>query len=114
VSLLNSRKAANESAAVANLRTVNTALITYLSVNRGGYGTIPDLINAGLLDSTFNGVKAGFGFSVIPVSGGYAAVALPSSPDTGKYGFYTTADGVVRYSPVPMLSPPRRGGNPVQ
>ena len=39
-SLLRSRQAANETGAVANLRTVNTAQITYLSGAGGDYGTI--------------------------------------------------------------------------
>src|SRR5262245_60161416 len=55
-----SREAANESAAVGNLRTINTALVTYLSSNGGKYGTIPQLIDAGLLDARFNSVISGF------------------------------------------------------
>ena len=42
-SLLRSRQSAQESAAVAQIRTVNTAEITYLSSNQGAYGTIPQL-----------------------------------------------------------------------
>src|SRR5438094_10619682 len=63
-SLLRSRQAANESAAVANLRTVNTAQVTYLSSSGGNFGAITDLISAGLLDGTFTGVKAGYNFAV--------------------------------------------------
>jgi hypothetical protein len=112
--LLNRRMSANESAATANLRTVNTALITYMSASGGKYGSMSDLITAGLLDSTFNGAKAGYTFSLIPVSGGYAAVAMPASSDTGRYGLYTTNDAMIRYTPFPLLSPPRQGGKPVQ
>src|SRR3954468_4773660 len=50
-SLLRSRQAANESAAVANLRTINTAQVTYLSSSGGNYGAISNLMTAGLLDS---------------------------------------------------------------
>ena len=39
-SLLRSRQAANESAAVANLRTINTAEVTYLSSSGGNYGDL--------------------------------------------------------------------------
>ena len=52
-SLLRSRQAANESSAVANLRTINTAEVTYLSSAGGNFGTINDLVNAGLIDSRF-------------------------------------------------------------
>ena len=50
----------SESAAVANLRTINTAQVTYLSSSGGSYGTMSDLINARLLDETFSGRKAGY------------------------------------------------------
>jgi hypothetical protein len=114
-SLVGARMNANESAATANLRTLNTAQIVYMAGDGGGrYGSLTDLINAGLLDSTFTGPKAGYTFSLIPVPGGYAAVALPASQETGRYGLFTTADAMIRYTPIPMLSPPRRGGNPVQ
>jgi prepilin-type N-terminal cleavage/methylation domain-containing protein len=63
-SLLRSRQAANESAAVANLRTINTAQVTYLSSAAGKYGDLPDLIAAKLLDDTFTGTKAGYNYSV--------------------------------------------------
>src|SRR5207247_73171 len=42
-SLLRSRQAANESAAVANLRTINTAQVTYLSSSGGNYGSLAGL-----------------------------------------------------------------------
>ena len=65
-SLLRSRQAANESAAVANLRTINTAEVTYLSSSGGNYGDLPALISAGLLDDTFIGTarKAGYIYTV--------------------------------------------------
>jgi hypothetical protein len=107
-------KSANESAAAANLRTVNTAQVTVLNISQGKYGSISDLISAGLLDSTFEGVKAGFTFSVVPAGSDYAAVAIPTSSDTGRYGYYSTPDAVVRYSPLGFLAPPRRSGNAVQ
>ena len=49
-SLLRSRQAANESAAVANLRTINTSQITYLSTSGGIYGDIPMLVSDGVLE----------------------------------------------------------------
>ena len=54
-SLLRSRQAAQESSAVAQVRTINTAEVTYLSSNQGAYGSIPELITAGLLDNRFTG-----------------------------------------------------------
>src|SRR5215204_3595215 len=63
-SLLRSRQAANESAAVANLRTINTAEVTYLSSSGGTYGKMLDLIAARLLDDTFTGTKAGYNYDL--------------------------------------------------
>jgi type IV pilus assembly protein PilA len=104
-SLLRSRQAANESAAVANLRTINTAEVTYLSSSGGNYGDLPALVSAGLLDTTFTaGVKAGYNFSVTAVGSDYTATAIPASTNTGRFGYYSWPDAVVRYSSHPTAS----------
>ena len=110
----NSRASANESAAVANLRTINTALVVFLSGNGGRYGNMQDLVGAGLLDSTFNSAKSGFNYSLIAIGSEYAAAAIPVSPAAGRYGFYSTADAVVRYSTFEPLAPTQQSGKPVQ
>src|SRR5262245_31606834 len=63
-SLLKSRQSANESSAVSNLRLVNTAEVTYASSNQGSYGTISELVAAGLLDNRFTQIVSGYSFSV--------------------------------------------------
>src|SRR5438874_11917942 len=63
-SLLRSRQAAQESSAVAQIRTINTAEVTYLSSNGGNYGSIPELITAGLLEGRFATSVSGYTFSV--------------------------------------------------
>jgi type II secretory pathway pseudopilin PulG len=115
-SLLRSRQAANESAAVANLRTINTAEVTYLSTAGGNYGDIPALVSAGLLDTRFSSATgvSGYLFSIAASGGDYTADAVPSSPNTGRFGYYSTPDGVVRYSTVASLAPAGQNGNPVQ
>jgi type IV pilus assembly protein PilA len=113
-SLLRSRQAANESAAVANLRTINTAQVTYLSSSGGNYGEIQDLIDAGLLDGTFTGVKAGYNFTVSASGSDYTADASPASTNTGRFGYYSTPDAVVRYSTVTGLAPAGQEGAAVQ
>jgi hypothetical protein len=112
--LSGSREAANESSALASLRTINTALVTYLSANGGRYGGISDLIQAGLLDNRFGGVVSGFNFSIIAVGTNYAAAAIPASAGTARYGYYSLQDAIIRYSTLDMLAPPRQSGNPVQ
>src|SRR6186997_742558 len=52
-SLLRSKQAANESSAVANMRNLNTAEVSYSSTN-GVYGDIPDLISVRLLDDRYS------------------------------------------------------------
>src|SRR2546426_3675692 len=62
-SLLRSRQAANESAAVANLRNLNTAEVQYLSGHQGQYGGVPELVTAGLLDDRYANGSAGYNFN---------------------------------------------------
>ena len=120
-SLLRSRQAAQESAAVAQIRTVNTAEVTYLSSAGGNYGDIPNLITAGLLDSRFapGGIVSGYNFSVAASGSEYTASATPSSTNAGRYGYYSTPDAVVRYQSIAggtciPCFPANMSGNPVQ
>jgi prepilin-type N-terminal cleavage/methylation domain-containing protein len=118
-SLLRSRQAANESAAVANLRTINTAQVTYLSSAGGNYGSISDLIAAGLIDSRFNGAVSGYSFTVTASGSDYTANAFPTSANSGRFGYYALPDAVIRYAPaaasncVPCF-PSGQSGSPVQ
>src|SRR5215813_7050545 len=96
-SLLRSRQAANESSAVAQIRTINTAEVTYLSSNGGNYGSVPQLITAGLLDSRFAASVSGYTFSVTASGTEYTASATPTSTNAGRFGYFSTPDAVVRY-----------------
>jgi hypothetical protein len=109
-----SREAANESAAVAQLRTINTAEVTYLSVNGGRYGSIPQLIQAGLLDQRFAAPISGFSYSIIALGINYSVAAIPTSTGTGRFAYYSTPDAIIRYSTLEMLAPQNQGGKPVQ
>jgi prepilin-type N-terminal cleavage/methylation domain-containing protein len=112
-SLLRSRQAANESSAVAELRTINTAQITYLSSAQGAYGDITALVSAGLLDTRFNGTLSGYNFSITAANGDYTATATPASSSNGRYGYYSTPDAVIRYSTASSLAPTGQAGMPV-
>jgi len=96
-SLLRSRQAAQESSAVAQVRTINTAEVTYLSSNGGNYGSVPQLITAGLLDTRFASSVSGYVFAVTASGTDYTATATPTSTNAGRYGYYSTPDAVVRY-----------------
>ena len=118
-SLLRSRQAAQESSAVAQLRTVNTAQVTYLSSNSGAYGSIPQLITQGLLDGRFAGSVSGYTFTVTATGSDYTASATPTSTNAGRFGYYATPDAVVRFQTATSSTcnpcyPSGQSGNPVQ
>src|ERR1700675_3796192 len=116
--LLRARIAANESSAVASIRTLNTAQISYnsayptvgfapsLSVLWGNAcgTTAPDSTQACLIDQQLSsGTKSGYSFLMTGVSGtpasSYQAVGAPISANTtGVRSFCSVADAVVRYS----------------
>ncbi len=115
-SLLRSRQAANESGAVANLRTINTAQVTYMSSHQGEYADdMAILITDGMIDERFDAGEtvSGYSYDVSDDSPGgdftsYLVVASAVSPNTGRFHYYSGPDGVVRYSGG------ADGGQPVQ
>jgi prepilin-type N-terminal cleavage/methylation domain-containing protein len=119
-SLLRSRQAASEATAVGTLRTINTAQVTYLSSSGGAYGTLPDLVSSGLLDSRFSGgTISGYSYGLETDTGTYTATATPISTNSGRYGYYSGPDGVVRYQTATSTNcnpcfPPSQAGIPVQ
>jgi prepilin-type N-terminal cleavage/methylation domain-containing protein len=96
-SLLRSRQAAQESSAVAQVRTINTAEVTYLSSNQGNYGDLPSLIAQGFLDNRFSGPVSGYSFVVTASGTDYTVTATPTSTNAGRYGYYSVPDAVIRY-----------------
>jgi len=118
-SLLRSRQSAQESSAVAQLRTINTAEVTYLSSNQGAYGSLPMLITQGLLDTRFAGSVSGYNFTVTASATDYTANASPTSVNAGRFGYYSTPDAVIRYATTTSSTctpcyPTNLSGNPVQ
>ena len=118
-SLLRSRQSAQESSAVAQLRTINTAEVTYLSSNGGAYGSIGFLITQGLLDGRFTGSVSGYNFTVTATGSDYTANASPTSVNAGRFGYFATPDAVVRYATNTSASctpcyPTGMSGTPVQ
>jgi hypothetical protein len=90
---------ADDWSAVALLRWINTAEGQYSSSNQGRYGTLPELIAQGLLDPRFAPrLIHGYLFTATPTAEGYTATAIPTSKDAGRFGYYSTADSVIRYA----------------
>ena len=117
-SLLRSRQAAQESSAVAQIRTINTAEVTYLSSNQGSYGDITNLIAQGFLDNRFTASVSGYNFVVTASGTDYTVTATPTSTNAGRYGYYSVPDAVIRYQTSPTTScnpcfPTNMSGQPV-
>jgi type IV pilus assembly protein PilA len=120
--LLRARIAANESSAVASIRTINTAMISYTSAyptvgystsltNLGGTScTPPSSTSACLIDTQLaGGTKSGYSFSSVgsggPPAGSYQVVATPLTPNqTGTRYFCSFADAVIRYSTASLTT----------
>ena len=108
-----------ETAAVANLRTFNTAEVTYRELH-GNYGTLQELISAGLVDERFLDTVSLHKFSVTVSGSDYTAMATPTSTKAGRYGYYSTREQIVRYQTTMIPGkcdpcfPPDHSGQPVQ
>jgi type IV pilus assembly protein PilA len=117
---------ANEASAVGSLRTVNAAVVTYLTIYGGypaalsnlGHGNPATSNSADLIDSVLAaGVKSGYSFSysASPADAGghvntYSVTATPTSLGTsGQRSFFTDQSGVIRQNPIGVAdadSPP--------
>jgi type II secretory pathway pseudopilin PulG len=132
--LLRARQATNESSAMANLRTVNTAQLSYsiLYPQKGYVRNLATLgpdprgpgfaspLHASLLDSPLGGPecvagkwceKSGYRFSLSATCPAapckeYVVVATPVSSSTGTRSFCSTSDAVIRFRVGPVLTTP--------
>jgi type IV pilus assembly protein PilA len=113
--LLQARVAANEASAVASLRTITVAQISYadnyptvgfaptLATLGGTACDAPDQNGACLIDSLLaSGTKNGYTFNSTGIgtnpAGGYFSVALPI-PGSGNRSFCSTESGAINYDP---------------
>ncbi|HKS27030.1 MAG TPA: prepilin-type N-terminal cleavage/methylation domain-containing protein [Pyrinomonadaceae bacterium] len=123
--LLASRRAANESSAIATLRTIGSAEATYQStVGQGSYADLSTLSSNNLVDSVVGGgaAKSGYVYAVTTASSGtqFDASGTSQSSTSGNRSFYTNEAGVIYGSSSGTLTAPSRtssgvnGGSPVQ
>jgi type II secretory pathway pseudopilin PulG len=110
--MLRSRQVANETFAIVHLREINTAEINFRT-DTGSYGDLQSLVNAKQLDPSFLSVKAGYTFTVTVSGDDYTAFATPASPNTARYGYISSSDGLIRYSTDANLAPVGAAGDPV-
>jgi type IV pilus assembly protein PilA len=120
--LLRARIAANEASAVASLRTLNTAQISYnssyptvgfatsIGALAGTTCTPPTSAGACLIDTQLaSGSKSGYSFALSGTSGtpnsSYTFIASALSPNqTGVRYFCSFADAVVRFSATSLTT----------
>jgi type IV pilus assembly protein PilA len=125
--LIRAKIAANEAAAISNMRTINTAAVSYSTTYINGYpptlaslgpdaagDTTATCVNAALIDEVIaGGTKSGYVFTYTgtgapfsPIGSGcgapgynsYVLTAIPVSVGmTGSRSFCATDDGVLRY-----------------
>lgn len=117
--LLRARMASNESSAVASVRTINTAMVTYNSTYPTvGFATnlatlgpdanpcTPSSANACLIDGVLSaGTKSGYNFTATGAGGPpqvdyYAAGTPITLGQTGNRSFCSFEDAVVRVDPA--------------
>ena len=114
--LLTARMAANETGAIAGLRTLGSGAVAFSAVNNGGYDTIDNMIDQGFIDARYSSDNAGFnGYSyvddeTVPSTDesaseapaftgtvlGFTAAPI-SAGSTGRHTYGMGADLVVRY-----------------
>jgi prepilin-type N-terminal cleavage/methylation domain-containing protein len=128
-SLLASRRAANEAAAIATLRAFTASQATYRS-SKTIFATLTQLNSEGLIDSTVACatppcLKSGYNFDSNPTAGNsvyyYDSTATPQSNiglgATGKTFFYSNEAGVIygNVGSLPTVDPSRvvSNGTPI-
>ena len=118
--LVQSRKAANEASAIASVRNLVTAQITYASTIGGGnFGSLAQLSAENFADEVLgSGQKDGYDFSAAANQAvGFSVTAIPTVlGTTGERAFYGDETGVIRYTAdgtVPDSTSPALGaGSP--
>ena len=101
-SLLASRRAANQSSTVANLRTLVSAQATHASLNSGNYeNLLADLATDGFIDTSWGAATVKNGYTYVmttsgtdPAIVGYC-VRATASAGAGDFSYATSHRGVI-------------------
>jgi type IV pilus assembly protein PilA len=109
--LLAARRAANETSAIASMRTLTSAQATF-KVSNVNFANLNNLAASGLIDTAFSSAinaataKTGYFYTCAPVIGfenvSWDSMALPAAPSgfgaTGKRNFATNESGVIFFN----------------
>ena len=98
--LLNSRMAANESSAIASLRTISTLNERYRVRFSAYAGSLNNMTTSGFIDSNLgSGLKSGYTYSYTGGPSTFSCSAGPESPGaSGRRYFFVDLTGVIRFS----------------
>jgi hypothetical protein len=89
--------AANETAAIARLRTIGAAEARFMAEAGGNYGTLDQLIKERYLGDPSTGKLTGYRFEIQVKPGGFQATAVPEKHGlTGNRSFYLDETNVIR------------------
>ena len=100
-SLMRTRVSANEGAAIAALRAVMAAEVSYFAANHSYAGAFDDLTIATppFLDGTWSGSRNGYRFTLAGDANTFSCNADPDSMFfSGTRGFFIDHTGIVRYA----------------
>ena len=104
--LISSRRAANESAAIASLRVITGAEHTfYLTRGNNRYGSAAELRDAELIDSSLSGEgpgatggqKSGFLYAITPGAGATYTATAAAQGALATRSFFVDESSVIRY-----------------
>lgn len=101
--------------AIANLRLLNVAQASYLSMSDGSYGTLSDLARVELVLPELEGTYGAYRYQVTLREGDYTATASPvgHSPNEGCWEYFSTTNARILYSTDPSKAPPGKAGTRV-
>ncbi len=99
-SLLNARKAGNETSAISSLRTCGTVNEQYRTRFQTYAGSLANLSAAGYIDSVLaSGTKSGYTFAYTGSTNTWTISSTPGTAGTtGDRGFFADQSGVIRFA----------------
>ena len=111
-SLVESTNRVDETVALSTLRSIDTAQKLYSVTHEGNYGTLPQLSEAGYLDSRFKQDKPLKDYlltvNVKSASDGgpsYSCVADPEADRPGRHFYIDSSSGTIHVNPTQRASP---------
>ena len=116
--MLQARMAANETGAIAALRSYGSGQVAYSALNGSAFAAFATLVAEKNLDDRWgNGAFSGYSFTSTTADGDYefACAAAPLNPDTtGRWDYSIATDQVVRWEAQSGSAtiPTKSDGNP--